>query len=200
MNFHQKFPKFSQNFSTICSFRPNARKINAWFVKFFEKYAKIMHILQFSWEIFWKFSQISQKFPAICVFRPNARKINSWFLIFFETYAKIMHFCNFLKKSILQIFENSPASWGLRPRTPYEAGHNLEPSEIFSCVRHWSNTIPFADKLHFRFLLQNGCFPLLFIIEHVGLSRYLWNKKLLHLKIENLSLLYLKSGKYTWIV
>ena len=28
-------PKFSQNFPTICVFRPNALKINAWFDKFF---------------------------------------------------------------------------------------------------------------------------------------------------------------------
>ena len=34
-NFHQKISKFSQNFPTICVFRPNAQKINAWFVKFF---------------------------------------------------------------------------------------------------------------------------------------------------------------------
>ena len=34
MNFYQKFSKFSQNFPTICIFRPNARKINAGFLKF----------------------------------------------------------------------------------------------------------------------------------------------------------------------
>ena len=38
---------FYQNFPTICVFRPNARKINAWFVKFLEKYAKIMHFCYF---------------------------------------------------------------------------------------------------------------------------------------------------------
>ena len=43
LNFYQKFSKFSQNFQNNCVFRPNARKINAWFVKFFGKYAKIMH-------------------------------------------------------------------------------------------------------------------------------------------------------------
>ena len=53
LNFYQKFSKISQNFPTIRVFRPNARKIkNAWFVKFFEKYAKIMHYLLFSYEIF----------------------------------------------------------------------------------------------------------------------------------------------------
>ena len=34
MNFYQKISKFSQNFPTVCIFRPNARKINAWFLKF----------------------------------------------------------------------------------------------------------------------------------------------------------------------
>ena len=52
LNFHQKIPKFSQNFPTICSFRPNARKINAWVVKYFETYAKIMDFSKFSKEIF----------------------------------------------------------------------------------------------------------------------------------------------------
>ena len=31
----------------------------------------------------------------------------------------------------MQIFENSPASGGLRPRTSYEAGQNREIPEIF---------------------------------------------------------------------
>ena len=52
LNFHQKFPKFPQNFPTIYRFRPNARKINAWFGKFDEKYAKIMDFSKFSKEIF----------------------------------------------------------------------------------------------------------------------------------------------------
>ena len=43
LNFLHKFSKFSQNNLTICVFRPNARKFNAWFVKFFERYANIMH-------------------------------------------------------------------------------------------------------------------------------------------------------------
>ena len=35
---------------------------------------------------------------------------------------------------------------GLRPpRTPYEAGHNLEPPEIISCVRHCSQTYTYID-------------------------------------------------------
>ena len=35
LNSYQKFSKFSQNFQTVCVFCPNARKSNAWFVKFF---------------------------------------------------------------------------------------------------------------------------------------------------------------------
>ena len=59
LNFYQKFSKFSQNFSTICVFRPNARKFNSWVVKFFEKYAKIMYFCDFlkkSFENFRKFN------------------------------------------------------------------------------------------------------------------------------------------------
>ena len=37
LNFYQKLSKFSQNFQTIRIFRPNARKSNSWFVKFFGK-------------------------------------------------------------------------------------------------------------------------------------------------------------------
>ena len=40
LNFHEIFSKLYQNFPTICVFRPNARKINAWFAKFFEKFNK----------------------------------------------------------------------------------------------------------------------------------------------------------------
>ena len=32
LNFDQKISKFSQNFTTNCVFRQNARKINAWFI------------------------------------------------------------------------------------------------------------------------------------------------------------------------
>ena len=48
LNFYKKFLKISQNFPTIRVFRPIAQKINVWFVKLFEKYAKIMHFLLFS--------------------------------------------------------------------------------------------------------------------------------------------------------
>ena len=48
LNFDQNFLKFSHQ----CFFRPNARKISAWFVNFFEKHAKIIHFSQISYEIF----------------------------------------------------------------------------------------------------------------------------------------------------
>ena len=87
--FLYNFIKNFQNFRTICVFRPNARKINAWFVNFFEKYVKkIMDFPKFCKETFWKFS-------IICVFRPNAPKINAGFVKFFEKYAKVMHFLQF---------------------------------------------------------------------------------------------------------
>ena len=40
LNSYQKFSKISQNFPTNCVFRPHARKINEWFVKFFENMLK----------------------------------------------------------------------------------------------------------------------------------------------------------------
>ena len=54
------FPNLSQNFPTICVFRPKARKINAWFVKIFEKYAKIMHFHNF----LKKYLKIFENYPA----------------------------------------------------------------------------------------------------------------------------------------
>ena len=79
LNFHQKFPKFSQNFQTICSFRPNARKINAGFVKFFEKYAKIMDF---------------SKFPNNLSFVQTREKLTHGLQNFLKN-AKIMHFLQF---------------------------------------------------------------------------------------------------------
>ena len=48
LNFHQKFSNFSQNFLTICVFRPNLEKLNHGLLIFLGKYAKIMHFEQFS--------------------------------------------------------------------------------------------------------------------------------------------------------
>ena len=58
--FLQVFSKFPRN--CVCS--PNVQKGNAWFVKPFEKYAKIIHFAQCSSEILWTFSKIFNKFHA----------------------------------------------------------------------------------------------------------------------------------------
>ena len=95
--FYWIFIKNFQNFlktSQVCSFRPNALKINAWFVKFFEKYAKLMDFSKFSKEIFWKFSKISQNFQTMC-FSSKRAKLTHDLLNFFGKYAKIMHFLQF---------------------------------------------------------------------------------------------------------
>ena len=99
LRFLPKFSKFSQNFPTICVFRPNAQKRNAEFVNLFEKSAKIIHLYQFSDESFSKFSKIFSKFPINYVFRPNAQKGNAWFVKFCEKYAHRCIFSNFLKKA-----------------------------------------------------------------------------------------------------
>ena len=57
-----KFSKIFSKFPINCLFSPNAQKINSCFVKFFEKYSKIMHFSQFSFENFYKDSKILWKF------------------------------------------------------------------------------------------------------------------------------------------
>ena len=47
MKFYQNFSKISQIFPTICVFPPKARKINAWFVKFFENYVIAIFLRNF---------------------------------------------------------------------------------------------------------------------------------------------------------
>ena len=61
-----------------------------------------------------KFSTFSRKFPTICVFRPNARKINAWFVKFIWKICKNNAFLAIFLRKFLQIFDNSPASGGLR--------------------------------------------------------------------------------------
>ena len=80
-NFLRYLLKYSQNYPTICVFSPNARKINAWFVNFFEKWAKIIHFLQFFQEIF---LQIFDTFPPSGGLRPDALTPPR---IFFAAYA-----------------------------------------------------------------------------------------------------------------
>ena len=65
LNFYQKISKISQNFPKLCVCRPNARKINAGFVSFFEKHPKRMHFRNFLkkfFEIFQKYLKMSQQF------------------------------------------------------------------------------------------------------------------------------------------
>ena len=42
-NFYQKISEISENFTTICVFRPNGEKLTHRFANLFEKYVKIMH-------------------------------------------------------------------------------------------------------------------------------------------------------------
>ena len=60
LKFYQKFSKISQNFPT-CVFRPNMRKINALFAKYFWKYTKIMHFINFLKKFSWKISKILRR-------------------------------------------------------------------------------------------------------------------------------------------
>ena len=45
-----------------CVFRPNAQKLNTWFLKNFEKYAKIMHFPNFLKKLFENFRKFYQNF------------------------------------------------------------------------------------------------------------------------------------------
>ena len=63
--YEEKYSKFSKIFSNIprnSLFPPNRQKINAWFVKFLEKYAKIMHFSNFLNKNFQHLRKFSQNF------------------------------------------------------------------------------------------------------------------------------------------
>ena len=79
-HFHQIFSKFSQNFQTICVFRANARKINAWFVKYSEQGAKngFQQFLRIFYKTFGNFLKISNK---LC-FLSKCAKISASFVNF----------------------------------------------------------------------------------------------------------------------
>ena len=62
------FKIFLKFFPTICVFRPNARKFNAWFLKNLAIYAKIMNFCNFLAPNFWKIVKYFLKF--IKNFRP----------------------------------------------------------------------------------------------------------------------------------
>ena len=80
MNFHQKF---SQNFPTICIFRPNAQKINALFVKFFKKYAKIMHVRYFLKNFFKIFENFLKNLQQIVYLVQRRKNLPHGLLNFF---------------------------------------------------------------------------------------------------------------------
>ena len=83
MNTFENFLKISN----ILRFSSNAHKVNAWFVKPFEKYDKIMHFRNFLKKLFENFRKFSQHLKYI-VFPPNAQKIMHGLLNFLEKYAK----------------------------------------------------------------------------------------------------------------
>ena len=66
MHFFKFLKKSFKNFlwisSVYCVFRPKAQKFNAWFVRFFEKSAKIIHFRDFLKKIFANFRKFSQNF------------------------------------------------------------------------------------------------------------------------------------------
>ena len=64
LNFHRKISRFSQDFPTTCIFNTNARNINAAFLKFFEKYAKIIHFCNFLKKSFANFETFPVSPPA----------------------------------------------------------------------------------------------------------------------------------------
>ena len=59
----KKLSNFSQNFPTICVFRPNAEKNNEYFGKFFWELCNIMHFSNFSKKFLEKFWKIFETFP-----------------------------------------------------------------------------------------------------------------------------------------
>ena len=63
-------------------------------------------------------------------FVQTCENLTQGFEIFLQNWRKYCIFCNFLE-DFLQIFENSPASGGRGPRTPSEAGLNLNHPKFF---------------------------------------------------------------------
>ena len=90
-------------------------KVNQWFVKSFEKYAKIITCSQFPQEIFWKFSRFSQTFQRIVFFFQSRKKLTNGLLNSFQTYAKIMHFLQFSSENFPKISQKFPANSVFRP-------------------------------------------------------------------------------------
>ena len=139
LKFHQKFQSFSQNSPTLCSFRPNARNINDCFANPYEKYAKIMDFPKFSLESFWKISEISQNFTRMSFSSKGAKNFRmGWRIFLGKNLLKLCIFSIFLR-NILANFRKLSGVLAPPPRTPYEAGYNLNTHEIYSCLRQCSN-------------------------------------------------------------
>ena len=111
LNFYQMLSKISQNFPAIVC-RPKARKINAWFVNFYEKYARIMDFSQL--RNFWKHFKNFSKFPNNVFLVQTREKLTHGLLNFLKNMQKSFIFCSFLKK----LFENFRKLSGVRPGAP----------------------------------------------------------------------------------
>ena len=99
-------------------FFSQTREILTQALLYFWKICQPNAFLLFSLEIFWKFSKITHDFPTIYVFHLNARKVHAWFVNWFWKLCLNNAFLLFSYEILLKIFENSPASSGLRPQGP----------------------------------------------------------------------------------
>ena len=89
---------------------------------------------QVTWRSIFKiFSNVSQ---TIAFFVQTCEKVTQVSFPFWRNRLKLCIYCNFLMK-FFKIFENSPASGGLRPRTPYLADPLKCPPEPKSWRRRW---------------------------------------------------------------
>ena len=88
----------------------------------------------------WSFIKNCQRFSIISqslLFFVLTRESLPHDIEFFCKIGENAAFLQFSWRIFLLIFENSPASRGPRPRTPYEAGPPTLNPRNFSCVRHW---------------------------------------------------------------
>ena len=69
------FKNFSKFPKTICISRPNTRKVNAWFLKFFWKLCKVMHFRNIRIQIFESFLKISKELTLASKRAKNKRRV-----------------------------------------------------------------------------------------------------------------------------
>ena len=155
-NLSKIFENFSKTFENlqIFVFRPNARKLNALFLKNFEKYPQIIHVCNFLKTFFKKFVTNFRKFPNLFVFSPNALKLNAWLVKIFEKYAKIIHNVKKFSKVVRR-------PGGSAPRTPYEADPlKMSPPEPKSCRRQCqligNGNTQYVSVVQWFRILRNG--------------------------------------------